>query len=139
MSTSVAKYAKSQKARRTALLTDSCAEPIFQGLIVSPGKIDPGFDDYLKIGIFNAGPKTVRLNRGAPFCSCCFLQMESHVEAPHHRAPAAVPRKAKMRLSLQVKRFLQSEWQKPAVNIVSILAFLISVIVLLLEVIRKAN
>lgn len=112
---------------------------IFQGVIVSPGKIDPGFDDHLKIGIFNAGPKSVRLNRGVPFCSCSFLQMESQVIAPRHHAPAAIPRRAQMRRSLRIKRFLQAEWQKPPVNLVSILTVALSLIALFVAIFMRGK
>jgi deoxycytidine triphosphate deaminase len=50
---------------------------IFKGVMISPSKIDPTFHDHLRIGIFNSGRLSVRLEKGEPFCSCCFFMMES--------------------------------------------------------------
>jgi deoxycytidine triphosphate deaminase len=50
---------------------------IFSGIFLSTGKIDPGFDDRLKIGIYNGGPKAITLKPGDALCTCIFLQTES--------------------------------------------------------------
>lgn len=53
---------------------------IFKGLIISPGKVDPGFSGVLLIAILNAGHQGYLLKRGAPLCNCMFL----HSEADSH-------------------------------------------------------
>ena len=50
---------------------------IFQGVMISPGKIDPGFIDHLRIGVFNGGVESIVLESGTAFCSCCFFTLES--------------------------------------------------------------
>ena len=58
---------------------------IFYGVFVSPGKIDPGFQDRLRIGLFNGSSKPLKLLPGTAICSCSFFQMDSTVEhAVHH-------------------------------------------------------
>jgi deoxycytidine triphosphate deaminase len=52
---------------------------IYREAIVSPGKIDPGFDDFLRIAFYNASSNTICLKKGEPFCSCCFMTLESTV------------------------------------------------------------
>lgn len=47
---------------------------IVKGLIVSSGKIEPGFKDNLKIGLVNMSSNSVVLKRGMPFAACMFSE-----------------------------------------------------------------
>lgn len=40
---------------------------IFQGCFISSGKIDPGFDGFLKIGFYNGSNKKILLKKGIGF------------------------------------------------------------------------
>ncbi len=55
---------------------------IFQGAFVSAGKIDPGFNAKLSIGLYNGGNKSIIIKRGAALCSCVFIQTESSTGRP---------------------------------------------------------
>lgn len=57
---------------------------IYQEVIISPGKIDPGFMGRLRIGLYNASQQTITLKVGDLFCSCCFFNLESDVAVPIH-------------------------------------------------------
>lgn len=49
---------------------------IFQGCFVSSGKIDPGFDGFLKIGFYNGGNKKIFLRKGTGFASVFFIDTD---------------------------------------------------------------
>src|SRR5579859_2198361 len=53
---------------------------IFQGVFISSGKIDPGYRDHLRVGIYNGGSHSIVLKKGTPLCCCCFFQLESGTE-----------------------------------------------------------
>jgi deoxycytidine triphosphate deaminase len=53
---------------------------IYHGVFISQGKVDPGFKDNLRIGLYNGSKKAVQLKTGMPICSCTFFQMETHVQ-----------------------------------------------------------
>jgi deoxycytidine triphosphate deaminase len=89
-------------------------ELIFKGVFISTGKIDPGFRNQLRIGVFNNGPEPITLKRGDVFCSCCFFMMESHLRGnPRDTAPkpSAKPHVEKRRT--RVRHFLKALWQPP--------------------------
>ncbi len=65
---------------------------IFQGCFISTGKIDPGFDGYLKIGFYNGGNKKVTLMRGKGFASVYFINTDftmEHALEDYQTAPPA--------------------------------------------------
>lgn len=65
---------------------------IFQGCFISTGKIDPGFDGYLKIGFYNGSNKKILLKRGNAFASVFFINTEftmSHALEDYQNAPPA--------------------------------------------------
>ena len=49
---------------------------IFQGCFVSTGKIDPGFNGFLKIGFYNGGRRNIVLKPGTAFASVFFISTE---------------------------------------------------------------
>ena len=58
---------------------------IYREAIISPGKIDPGFNDRLRVGFYNASDNTICLKKGEFFCSCCFMNLESSIPEPPKR------------------------------------------------------
>lgn len=85
---------------------------IFQGVLISSGKVDPGFDDRLRIGLFNAGVEAILLKPGEAFCSCCFVQMETTIQHPKQRRAAEPDAQfAPTPLYLRVVRFVRTEWR----------------------------
>ena len=55
---------------------------IFRGTFISTGKINPGFNSKLKIGIYNGSNNPFVIRRGDPLCSCVFFEMELSILAP---------------------------------------------------------
>ncbi|WP_041258105.1 dCTP deaminase domain-containing protein [Fibrella aestuarina] len=55
---------------------------IFQGTFISSGKINPGFNGKLNIGLYNGSRKRIHIKSGHPLCSCVFFQMESNMNSP---------------------------------------------------------
>lgn len=53
---------------------------IFQGLLVSTGKIDPGYSGRLLLGVFNASGKELTLQRGDALCECALILTEYHLQ-----------------------------------------------------------
>lgn len=52
---------------------------IFNGGVISTGKITPGFKGELKIGYYNAGESTIRLKKGDLLACCIFLDTETTI------------------------------------------------------------
>lgn len=84
---------------------------IFQGVMVSSGKIDPGFQDHLRIGLYNGGKEFVTIKRGDAFCSCCFFQLESNIDAPRRALPL-IPRRvlSSLPFARRLWLFAKREW-----------------------------
>jgi hypothetical protein len=102
---------------------------IFQALFISPGKIDPGFNGRLKIGVFNGGTKAVLLKQGEPFCFACFFEMESGLEMPlrEYEAPQA------SRISLppfrgRVAHWMSENWPSAIPIALSLMALIVSIL-----------
>lgn len=55
---------------------------IRQGIVVSPGKIDPGFSGPLKIGLFNAGNGVRKIKVGDGICVAYFSDTEATAATP---------------------------------------------------------
>ncbi|QKZ15094.1 dCTP deaminase domain-containing protein [Spirosoma sp. KUDC1026] len=55
---------------------------IYQGTFISSGKINPGFQGKLNIGLYNGSRKKILIKKGQPLCSCVFFQMESNKTNP---------------------------------------------------------
>jgi len=97
---------------------------IFQGTFVSAGKIDPGFNSKLNIGLYNGGNKSILIKKGAALCSCVFIQTESSTGRPskssgrfQHESVELMSKWQKMGLWIRRKH-----WLLPI--IISILAML---------------
>ena len=82
---------------------------IFQGVFVSPGKIDPSFDGHLLIAVYNASQHSVVLKPGDPFCSCSFFDMEK-TSRTRRNPPGALPSLQRPRWNQRVTRFGRANW-----------------------------
>lgn len=101
---------------------------IFQAAVISPGKIDPGFDGKLRIGFFNAGKETVVLKPNEPFCSCCFIQVESEAENPRQAQEEPPLQPAKIPWYWKLAKGAKDNWKVLIPIGISILALVVSFI-----------
>jgi dCTP deaminase len=99
---------------------------IFQSALISPGKIDPGFNGRLRIGFYNASNKIIHLKRGDSFCSCFFFNTESEAKHPRRLEMEPTPKAFPLPRYIVVKRFWADNWKVIFPLIVSVIAMLIS-------------
>ena len=102
---------------------------IFQGVFISSGKIDPGFNGELRIGFHNGGEKPIALKPGTPFCSACFLAMESTMSMPL-RAYQSQPVSRSQFLSAPVRLgiWFRKNWVVIVPIIISTAAVIVSIL-----------
>jgi dUTPase len=50
-----------------------------QGIMVANTKVDPMFDDRLRIPLFNASDQPYSINKGDPFCSIYFMECNGDI------------------------------------------------------------
>ena len=62
-----------------------------KGLVVANTKVDPGFNDILKISIVNAGRRPIKIEQDMRFCSIVFHTLEHQVPAKISRKPPELP------------------------------------------------
>lgn len=70
-----------------------------QGLLVANTKIDPGFNDILKISVFNAGSSPITIEQNKPFCSIVFHTLEHRVPTGVSRRPPVIQGEKRSRFS----------------------------------------
>lgn len=101
---------------------------IFQGILISSGKIDPGFYDQLRIGLYNGGSEQITLKRGDPFCSVCFFQLESNQEAVSRKLPMT-PMRYPIPLSIRrrIILFFNREWGWLLTILIALLSLMVSI------------
>jgi deoxycytidine triphosphate deaminase len=84
---------------------------IFWGVLVSSGKMDPGFYGQLRIGLYNGGDEAAQFRKGEPFCTVCFLDSDSSLDAarkkPDLRPPRLLP---KLPFAERLRIFALREW-----------------------------
>lgn len=98
---------------------------IFQGTFISSGKINPGFNGRLNIGLYNGSKKRIHIKKGQPLCSCVFLQMESNMQSPLKDYDAT--RKIDNIFTTRKQRFIyfikaNKEWLAIIISFLSLLA-----------------
>ncbi len=66
-----------------------------RGLVVANTKVDPTFDDFLKVPVFNAGEEPIVLFEGDPFCAIVFAGLQGSVPgtAPTRHPPQFIPQR----------------------------------------------
>jgi dUTPase len=100
---------------------------IFQGILIPPSKIDPGFFGELRVGLYNSGRENVVFRKGEAFCSCCFFQIESSFDVLP-RTYAHIP-KRKFTILSRTRRamlFYRANWGWIITILIALIALLIS-------------
>lgn len=101
---------------------------IFQGGFISSGKINPGFNGYLKIGFYNGSGETLLLKKGTTFASVYFLTMESELSYPYENYQQGPnPKKIKLRGRRKFYNWFKNNWQLGIPIVLSFIAILISI------------
>ncbi len=108
---------------------------IFQGTFISTGKINPGFCDKLKIGIYNGGKKKITLMKGSSLCTCVFFAMESNLRTPLKAKPDSSVRA--MRPIGRLKKI--SLWLKENKELLAIIISILALIASLSNVLLNKN
>jgi deoxycytidine triphosphate deaminase len=84
---------------------------IYHGVFISHGKIDPSFQDNLRVGILNGSNRPIQIKPGMLICSCSFFQMDSHmqdVSRTSAREPVKPPRPT---VGQTLRAFWKAYWQ----------------------------
>ncbi|MGV3659497.1 MAG: dCTP deaminase domain-containing protein [Prosthecobacter sp.] len=100
---------------------------IYQGLFVSPGKINPGFRGALRIGVFNSGSKRITLKSGERICSCLFSTCESSVLLGGLIEERGIAIPTRPPIALRIKQQLLDRWTDILAMIISSTALIISI------------
>ena len=102
---------------------------IFQGILISSGKVDPGFYGQLRIGIYNGGNEDVILGRGEPFCVCSFFGIDTNFGMVRRRdsiGPSTILPSLPMRL--RVSDFFKRNWGKILTILIALASLVISIL-----------
>ena len=103
---------------------------IVSGIIVFSGKIEPGFNDNLKIALVNENSKPIVIKKYSQFCSCIFFNTESSFEYPPPHFDSNSPGLPTKALFIHKKR----SWIKN--HIFNISMFLVAIASLLVAVLK---
>ena len=102
---------------------------IFQGVFISSGKIDPGFNGKLKIGFHNGGETTISLMPGTPFCTTCFLELESTMAMPLRAYESQPASEAEfLPTSTRLGIWLRTNWAAIVPIVISTAAVVVSIL-----------
>lgn len=101
---------------------------IYYGVFISQGKIDPGFQDYLKIGLYNGSKAPLQLKTGMPICSCSLFQMETHVQEVLTRQSSEPVKPLRPTVVQRIKAFWAAHWQFTITTIIAILVLITRII-----------
>lgn len=99
---------------------------IFQSAMISTGKIDPGFDGRLRIGFYNASDRSITLEPGMPFCSCCFFNTETEAKNPKRYETEPTPPAVRLPRGVALRRLLEKNWHLIVPIAVSIVSLIVS-------------
>jgi deoxycytidine triphosphate deaminase len=101
---------------------------IFQGVLVSPGKMDPGFFQRLRIGLYNGGRKTAQLKKGEPFCTVCFLELDPSFDRVRRKGDLRpYPLVEKFPITETLKAFVKKDWGWILSILISIVSLAIAI------------
>lgn len=97
---------------------------IYQACFTSPGKIDPGYYDVLKVSIYNAGRNPIVLKRREPICACYFLEagFANRNPPPKHAADSGA-KERRLSRGIQIGRSIRQN----STFIVALLGLLIAI------------
>ena len=100
----------------------------FQGAFIATGKISPGFDGHLKIGVYNGGWEKILLQKGTKFASAFFMTIESESSdstMPYQQAPS--PKEKKKTFKEKATIWFNNNWQTILPILLSIIAIIVSI------------
>jgi len=84
---------------------------IFKGCFLSTGKIDPGFEGYLKIGIYNGGSSTIKLEIGTAFATAFFMNTDATLNVPLKNYPNNLnPDLPRFRWYQRARMYISEHW-----------------------------
>jgi dUTPase len=81
-----------------------------RGLVVGNTKVDPLFDDFLSVPVFNVGKRNVILEQGMPFCSIAFVQTEQPIRMRRARQAFSIPQVRRSRLVMFFEAHAAQVW-----------------------------
>jgi dCTP deaminase len=104
---------------------------IFKGCFISTGKIDPGFQGNLRIGVFNGGRENIIFKHGQALCSLYFVDTQNALEvAPTSTPTSPSPNRTKEKWYRQFLFWLRNNWY-------STLALILTIIGLIIQYLKK--
>ena len=80
---------------------------IYKGILISGGKIDPGFNGKLRIGYYNAGNETINLKTGDKLGYAIFFNSESDLGIFSKRPGVQAPVLPALKWNKRLKRWLK--------------------------------
>ena len=102
---------------------------IFRGIFISSGKVDPGFNGKLKIGLFNGSNNRIIVKHKSIFCTVVFFEMESTIDMPLRNYESSP--ELKVSGALKTRRFVnwfRTNWYYAITILVSLVALIIALI-----------
>jgi deoxycytidine triphosphate deaminase len=102
---------------------------IFKGIFVSAGKINPGFCNKLRIGIYNGSKSKRILKTGDLLCSCVFFEMESTLKIPLQKHSDS----SKYNIKPLGKRYIFIRWFNKNKEMIAIIISIVAVLISLFK------
>lgn len=99
---------------------------IFKAGFISTGKINPGFNDFLKIGFYNGSKRSIIFTTGDLLACCSFFEIETTLNAPLERYSFEEPQ-LEGKVS-QLFSFLTNNWYAVVSVILSIIAIIVTLL-----------
>lgn len=93
---------------------------IYYGVFISQGKVDPGFQDHLKVGLFNGSKSPLQLTAGMPICSCSLFQMETHVQEVQARQSSEPVKPLRPTVRQRLSPFWTAHWKFTITTVIAL-------------------
>ena len=101
---------------------------IYKGILISGGKIDPGFNGKLRIGYYNAGNETIYLKTGDKLGYAIFLNSESDLGLFSKRPGAQAPIPQKLKWNNRLKRWLKQNCYHIITSCIAIASLIVAIL-----------
>lgn len=102
---------------------------IFNGGVISTGKIVPGYKGKLRIGYYNASGKTIILHKGDVIGSCVFFSIESTSENEYMGTDIDdIPALEILSRKQRFFEWIGDNWYSVLASIFSVVAIIVSII-----------
>ena len=101
---------------------------IFNGGVISTGKIVPGYRGELRIGYYNAGTSTIVLHEGDALACCIFFDVESTItELAIDDESEGIPVIEDIKLREKICNFVNKNWYSLISTILAVIAIVVSI------------